>query len=533
MIADKMLIPSSKPHFRSFFGENSPEKIAVLATNEYEGFSKNGGIGTYYTALSKKLKEADWHTILLLCQSEDRYQGESNIPALNNIFSTGEVEDIVSLQPFHLSMLEKVRSDFYFTYQSIRCLFFIQALATSFPETSIYIEFPEVNSFGYHTIQAKRAGVLPKNCITGVTIHGCYEWVYEANDSINSDRWYTDICFREQQSFEQADLTFFPSYFLKNKVYSYGWNNLQAIHMPYFVPLLPDDIFSSEHDDNISYLVGMTSAFEREYLQEYAKNSYTGRGEIVDLGCWLGSLTIPLVLGLKENSTIEQDRVCIHAYDIFIWESWMEPCVKGTSLENKYREGDSFLADFLEQTKPWEKQIKVYPGDLTRLKWSQNLPIEFLVIDAMKSWELTNSILQDFFPFLIPNVSIIQHQDFVHYYTSWIHLIMYRLKDYFSPIKYVPSSSMIFRYDKEIPQEFFRQTYSFQDFSPDEINKAFEYSIQIVPQEAKPNIMASKIMLYIHLGDVERARKEFESIASLGIVTEDNDLKIIDNLLRI
>jgi hypothetical protein len=110
---------------------------------------------------------------------------------------------------------------------------------------------------------------------------------------------------------------------------------------------------------------------------------------------------------------------------------------------------------------------------------------------------------------------------------------MYRLKDYFSPIKYVPSSSMIFRYDKEIPQEFFRQTYSFQDFSPDEINKAFEYSIQIVPQEAKPNIMASKIMLYIHLGDVERARKEFESIASLGIVTEDNDLKIIDNLLRI
>jgi hypothetical protein len=238
MIAGKILIPSIKPRYLDIFGKFVPKKIAVLATNEYEGFSKNGGIGTYYTALSKKLKEANWHNILLLCQSEEKYQGESNIPALENIFSTSEVEDIANLQPFHLSMIEIAKSDFYFTYQSICCLFFIQALAASFPETSIYIEFPDVNGFGYHTIQAKRAGVLPKNCITVVTIHGCYEWVYEANDSINSDRWYTDSCFREQQSFEQADITFFPSYFLKNKVDSYGWNNLQAIHMPYFVPIL-------------------------------------------------------------------------------------------------------------------------------------------------------------------------------------------------------------------------------------------------------------------------------------------------------
>jgi 2-methylcitrate dehydratase PrpD len=52
--------------------------------------------------------------------------------------------------------------------------------------------------------------------------------------------------------------------------------------------------------------------------------------------------------------------VQVHAYDIFKWESWMESCVKGTNLENRYRDSDDFLDAFLDQTFPWQKQIKVY-----------------------------------------------------------------------------------------------------------------------------------------------------------------------------
>ena len=73
------------------------ENIALLISNEYEGFSRNGGIGTYYTSLSQKLDQAGWCVILILCQSEEFYGGNSHIPALDFVFSTGEAEEVLNL----------------------------------------------------------------------------------------------------------------------------------------------------------------------------------------------------------------------------------------------------------------------------------------------------------------------------------------------------------------------------------------------------------------------------------------------------
>jgi hypothetical protein len=67
--------------------------------------------------------------------------------------------------------------------------------------------------------------------------------------------------------------------------------------------------------------MSMLSLYERSYLQTYAENTYSGRGEVVDLGCWLGSSTIPLAVGLQHNSAIAAKENRIHAYDIFIWQA--------------------------------------------------------------------------------------------------------------------------------------------------------------------------------------------------------------------
>jgi hypothetical protein len=211
----------------------------------------------------------------------------------------------------------------------------------------------------------------------------------------------------------------------------------------------------------------------------------------------------------------------------------MEKEVLGTKLEGKYQEGDNFLDGFLEQISPYQDIVNVNEGDLMTMTWDKEKSIEFLLVDAMKNWDLANHIIQQFFPALIPNVSLVQHQDFCHYNCSWIHVMMYRLKDYFEPILYVPNGSVIFRNIKPIPEEYYHKIHSFADFSPTEINEAFAYSSSIVPHEGKANIAASKIMLYIHQNDIQEAKNQLESIKKTNIYREDSDLSIIENMLKL
>lgn len=516
---------------------NQPTKIAVFITNEYEGFSRNGGIGTYYTSLSENFAKAGWENMMIYCQSEQKFQGDSNTPALKYVFSSSEVEDVLNLNENHLSLLAHFKSDFYFNYQSLANYFFCSAISLAFPDSKIYVEFPDVNGFAYHTIQAKKSNLLPPNCLISITIHGCFEWVYEANDSIINDQWFHESSYREQVSYENTDLAFFPSYFLRNTTESYGWQMSHAHNMRYFLPILPLQVVDTYKNQNIIpeivNLPGMSSLEERNFVYEYAEKNYQGKGEIVDLGCWLGSFTVPLALGLNKNTSPEKQDKYIHAYDLFRWKEWMNNLVINTELEGKYKPEDSFLPDFEKIISPWQEKIKVYAGDLNTMDWEKDKPIEFLLIDAMKSWELCNKIVNQFFPALIPQVSWIQHQDFAHYHTSWIHLIMYRFKDYFEPILYVPNSSLIYRYLKKIPEEYLTKTYSFADFDDDEINRAFDYSLSIAPPSARANVAAAKVMLYIWLKDMSKARQELELFKKNGIYCHDSEFGIIEEKLRL
>ena len=535
VVNDKSYLISFQQKFIENFQKETLDKIAVLVTNEYEGFSRNGGIGTYYTNLSQKLAKAGWQVWLIYCQCQDKFAGKSNVSALTYVFSTAEIEDVLTLTNHHQEILKTVKDDFYFQYQSVTSAFFAQAISLAFPNSKIYFEFPDVNGFSYHTLQAKNSKLLHENCRVAITIHGCFEWVYEANDSINTDDWYNHSIFREQYSFENVDLAFFPSYFLKEKIESFGWQTNHAQNMPYFVGIIPIETYTlpSEINPEITNLLDMTSIEERSYMLEYSEKNYTGQGEIVDLGCWLGSLTIPLAIGLEQNKNINNlDNINIQAYDIFIGKNCMNSCVTSTNLANQYQQNQSFVEAFEERIKPWHNRIKTYVGDLKEFGYQVQKPIEFLFVNAIKSFDLANTILHNFFPFLIPNLSLVYHQGFSHYYYFWIHLIMYRLREYFEPLIYVPLSSVIFKNIKAIPLPLLQNNYTLADFSPEEIRDAFDYSLSIVPDSAKPNIAASKVMLYIHLGDLETAKKELNIIQEKGLYSFDSDLSIVRNILN-
>lgn len=279
-----------------------------------------------------------------------------------------------------------------------------------------------------------------------------------------------------------------------------------------------------------SDLLGMTSSTEQAYLGRYGENSYTGVGDVVDLGCWLGSTTIPLTRGLLRNPTFAGSGKKVYAYDLFVWFDWMNSSVAGTDLYGKYGEGDSFVDEFEKRTAAFADSIEICAGDLKSIGW-QGGGIEFLLIDAMKNFELAGSIVKDFYPHLTEGNSLVFHQDFAHYFTPWIHLIQWRFRDYFEFVEEVPSStSVVFKCTRSIPQSDCEQELLFTTFTQTDVDAAFDYSMGLVYAEKLSNVAAAKVMWYMHQSEHVKARSVFDELISRGIEIE-NDMFIVQKLL--
>ena len=233
---------SFRPGLQERLRGEKPDRVAFLVSSEYEGIFHNGGVGTHYRTLSQRLAEDGWHVILLLTYTSEAFGGRSEQAAVKHVFSTKDVGEVLNLKPIHERLLHGNPHD-PFDHEGLCALFFAQAIHSCFGDTPVYIEFPEMLGTGHRTIQANRAGLLGSNCVTAVTMHSGHEWVFEANEKYTDDDparlW--QLCFYERASFEAADLVFFPSHFLKNKVESFGWNTGRALHMPYFVPVVDLD----------------------------------------------------------------------------------------------------------------------------------------------------------------------------------------------------------------------------------------------------------------------------------------------------
>jgi hypothetical protein len=251
----------------------------------------------------------------------------------------------------------------------------------------------------------------------------------------------------------------------------------------------------------------MITRQEQAWFRSYAADVYSGAGAIVDLGCFVGSTTISLAQGLLANRNARTTK--IHAYDRFLWEEWIEQWWKAKNLPAPDLVDNNFLPEFVKRTLPWRDQIIVHDEDLSVAQWN-NGPIEFLLVDAMKSPDLAEKIVVTFFPFLIPGKSYLAHQDFAHFATYWIHLLQFRLRDFFVAAADIPgSATVVFRYRKELSPAILTAL-SLSSASGEEIEAAFEYSLGLVSDEKKTCVIAAKAMAYLNRGDVDRAHEVVE-----------------------
>jgi hypothetical protein len=276
----------------------------------------------------------------------------------------------------------------------------------------------------------------------------------------------------------------------------------------------------------------MTSMSEQVYCDWYADKLYTGRGKIVELGAWLGALTMAIAAGLRRNSRMPR-KALFHSYDIFRWHHSFEIAVKGTPLERVFKDGDDFYPLYLHTIKDALDLVVPHQVDLSSEKWADG-PIEFLVVDAMKNEALLRNIQDSFFPLLMRKRGILMHQDFMHFYEGWIHVAMYQLRDCYVPVCVLPDAgTVIFRCRKEPSRRELDFPRSVNELPVELIEGAYSWALRIVPEEHRDKIAAAHTMMYVHRADWEAAGRLLDRYQGHGPYRESHEFKMMLDYLLI
>jgi hypothetical protein len=188
----------------------------------------------------------------------------------------------------------------------------------------------------------------------------------------------------------------------------------------------------------------MLSAQELERLYLLAKDQYTGRGEIVDGGAFLGGSTMALACGLRDNPGVQDKNGRVHSYDLFRADShvpqFIGPLPPGASTRPYY---DEVVA-------PVASHVSVHEGDITLMPWPSTRDIEILFVDVAKSWTVNDFLLQHFFPRLVPGVSSIIQRDYHGPDTPWIPITMELLADHVTYLGSTPWPAAHYRWERAL-----------------------------------------------------------------------------------
>ncbi|MGI8955494.1 MAG: hypothetical protein ACR2II_01090 [Chthoniobacterales bacterium] len=273
----------------------------------------------------------------------------------------------------------------------------------------------------------------------------------------------------------------------------------------------------------------MISSEEAAFYCESAAHYAGIEGAIVDLGCWLGSTSIALAQGLlSHGSKAYSQNEKVFGFDLFEWNEWMPARIPYCL----YQPGESFLPEARRVVREYGGgRVELIQADLNHYQWNGG-PIKILLVDAMKNDGLTERIARDFFPNLQLG-SLLIHQDFKHYFTSWIHLLHYRLRDHFQFYRSVPAGTVAFTVVARIPQETVNQATIFATAGDDEIDSAFRHSLALVEPEEGPNIAAAHVMYYAHSKRKNKASRVVESYRPLGMLDKGEFPKALDFISQV
>jgi O-antigen biosynthesis protein len=203
-------------------GAESPNPVRVcIASYEFLGPSRNGGIGTGYSALAGALSEAGHEVTLLYlfgnwCENGtisewETYYGNRGIrfcPLPASAHSRDGPQSIrVSLD----------------AYQWLS--------ARDFD----IIHFPELLGHAYYSVLAKHQGLAFRDTTLCVGAHSPIAWIREVNGELPKAIDEAEIDFMERESVAMADVVVSPSQYLLGWMRANGWRLPQATYVQQYV----------------------------------------------------------------------------------------------------------------------------------------------------------------------------------------------------------------------------------------------------------------------------------------------------------
>jgi hypothetical protein len=164
--------------------------------------------------------------------------------------------------------------------------------------------------------------------------------------------------------------------------------------------------------DNL--IPGMITPEECRYYR-YIGRFYSGIGEAVELGPWLGRSTAHIVAGLRRSPAFHDRK--LHVFDDFVWRpDWMDP---HTPPEQRLSRHADFQPLFEHYAEPVRDSIIVAKRRFTCFDGNEDVPplewrdrrVEMLYVDCGRTLAANEAWYQIFQPHFVPNRTLIMMQD--------------------------------------------------------------------------------------------------------------------------
>jgi hypothetical protein len=158
----------------------------------------------------------------------------------------------------------------------------------------------------------------------------------------------------------------------------------------------------------------MISREERQYYQ-YIGQFYSGRGEVVELGPWLGCSTFHILKGLATNPIFAARK--LHVYDDFVWRaSWMNDKVCESERLLNHEDFHFLFEKYTSSLQPSlqvdKRKITTLDGNdhIPQLAWG-GAPIEILYVDCGRTFEVNEAWYRIFCSSFIAEKTLLVMQD--------------------------------------------------------------------------------------------------------------------------
>jgi hypothetical protein len=163
--------------------------------------------------------------------------------------------------------------------------------------------------------------------------------------------------------------------------------------------------------------IGMPGMLAYEEIQyyHYISRFYSGAGEVVELGPWLGLSTRHIMSALSYNPTFAGRK--LHVFDDFVWRSdWMDPHF---SEGERPRHHESFQHLFEGYTASVANRLHVTKAKFTDYDGNMDVPlaewhkgaIEMIFVDCGRTYQANQGWYNIFSYAFVPDLTLVIMQD--------------------------------------------------------------------------------------------------------------------------